>query len=80
MGLGFLYINPPVLAPIVPGRGVVGHYVDRCIISNRVLHDRVDFRQIGGVALGEGGVERTKRTTLGSATVMVIKNRIGHIF
>ena len=44
MGLGFLYVNPPVLAPIVPGRGVVGHYVDRCIISNRVLHDRVDFR------------------------------------
>ena len=30
MGLGF-YVNPPVLAPIVPGRGVVRHYIDRCI-------------------------------------------------
>ena len=29
-GLGF-YVNHHVLAPIVPGRGVVGHYIDRCI-------------------------------------------------
>ena len=34
-GLGF-YVNPPtcpMLPPIVPGRGVVGHYIDRCILS-----------------------------------------------
>ena len=30
LGLGF-YVNPPMLPPIVPGRGVVGHYIDRCI-------------------------------------------------
>ena len=29
-GLVF-YVNPPVLPPIAPGRGVVGHYIDRCI-------------------------------------------------
>ena len=29
---GFVfYVNPPVLSPIAPGRGVVGHYIDRCI-------------------------------------------------
>ena len=32
MGLGF-YINPPMLAPIVPGRGVMRHYIDKCIIG-----------------------------------------------
>ena len=31
-------VNPPVLSPIVPGRGVVGHYIDRCI--NDVLIQR----------------------------------------
>ena len=30
-GLVF-YVNPPVLPPIAPGRGVVGHYIDRCIV------------------------------------------------
>ena len=29
-GLVF-YVNPPVLPPIAPGRGVVGQYIDRCI-------------------------------------------------
>ena len=29
-GLVF-YINPPVFRPIEPRRGVVGHYIDRCI-------------------------------------------------
>ena len=31
VGLGFL-CQFPYIAPIVPGRGVVGHYIDRCII------------------------------------------------
>ena len=26
-------LYPPMLPPIVPGRGVVGHYIDRCIIA-----------------------------------------------
>ena len=25
---------PPYLAPLVPGRGVVGHYIDRCIMHS----------------------------------------------
>ena len=41
VGLGF-YVNPPILAPIVPGRGVVGHYIDRWInslhLSNHLIH------------------------------------------
>ena len=40
-GLGF-YVNPPMLAPIVPGMGVVGHYIDRCIILARKLYLGID--------------------------------------
>ena len=36
LGLGF-YVNPPVLPPIAPGRGVVGHYIDRCIMTIALL-------------------------------------------
>ena len=35
-GLVF-YVNPPVLPPIAPGRGVVGHYIDRCITATDVM-------------------------------------------
>ena len=39
MGLKDFYVNPLVMVPIVPGRGVVellGHYIDRCITKQLI--------------------------------------------
>ena len=36
-GLGF-YDNPPMMPPVVPGRGVVRHYIDRCITIYVILN------------------------------------------
>ena len=45
-GLDF-YINSPMSAPIVPGRGVVGFYIDRCITTTYHLEDFEDMMPHG---------------------------------
>ena len=36
----------PTLPPMVPGRGVVGHYIDRCISGSLLIEVRVFFLNI----------------------------------
>ena len=36
----------PTLPPMVPGRGVVGHYIDRCIIVAKLAINFVQFSLI----------------------------------